>query len=453
MFKLKIIQYKKNHTLLVLLYLLSGIFSAHSAEYDFAKQYNILSIQDRSALEDEMLKDRLDNVLPGLMRQANVDMWILISREYNEDPLLKTFLPSTWLSARRRTILVLTNQGREGIKAQAIARYDVGNVFSKAWDKEKQPDQMQALMALIEQYQPNRIAINQSNHYGLADGLTATEKELLNRYLPKEYQQKLVSAESLAVAWLETRTKTELIHYQNLVALTKAIINQGFSNDVIRPRKTTLGDLVWWFRERTNELGLQTWFHPSIKIQRKYKKMAVSDDEELIIMPGDLLHVDFGLRYLGLNSDIQQHAYVLLPEQSHPPSFLSAALQKGNELQDILTKQFKVGRSGNEILSRTRERALLAGLRPMVYSHPIGFHGHAAGTTIGMWDAQFGVAGSGDRLLHNNTAYAIELNVAIESEEWQKDVSIMLEENAIFWRGKIQYLAPRQEQLILINHK
>lgn len=428
-------------------------FGVYSADYDFAKQFNILSMQERSKLQDNRLKNRIETLLPSLMRQANIDMWILISREYNEDPLLKTLLPSTWLSARRRTILVFTDLGRQGVKAQAIARYDVGDIYAKAWDKDTQPEQMQALTALIEQYQPTRIGINQSDVYGHADGLTATEKSLLQAHIPKQYQQKLVSAEPLAIAWLETRTQADLEQYRQLVSLTKAIIKQGFSNDVIRPRKTKIGDLVWWFRQRVSELGLQTWFQPSVKIQRKYKKMGVSDDQNLIIMPGDLLHVDFGLSYLGLNSDIQQHAYVLLPEQSHPPSFLVDALSKGNELQDILIKQFKEGRSGNEILSRTRERALLAGLRPMIYSHPIGFHGHGAGTTIGMWDAQHGVPGSGDRRLQNNTAYAIELNVKVASEEWQKDISIMLEENAIYWRGKVQYLAPRQEQLMVIKHK
>ncbi len=419
----------------------------------FKTEHNILSMQHRSLVIDDILEKRVKQLLPGLMRQANVDMWILISREYNEDPILKTFLPATWMGARRRTILVFTDTEKEGISAQAIARYDVGTIFKEAWDKEKQPDQMQALLELIKARNPNRIAINQSADYELADGLVATERDLLFSYLPSQYRERIVSAEPLAVSWLETRIKEEVELLNEMVALTKVIIKQGFSNEVIRPRKTTVGDLVWWFRDRVSQLGLQTWFHPSIRLQRKYKKLGVSEDPNLIILPGDFLHVDFGISYLRLNTDIQQHAYVLKAEETTAPKFLQDALKQGNQLQDILVENFVVGRSGNEILSRTREQALLAGIKPMIYSHPIGYYGHASGTTIGKWDSQFGVAGEGDRALHQDTAYAIELNVEVASLEWQKDIMIMLEENAIFRRDKVSYLAPRQTELILINYK
>ncbi len=421
-------------------------------------EHNILGMQQRAEVIDQNLARRVELLMPSLMKAANVDMWILISREYNEDPILKTFLPANWMGARRRTILVFshTEQGNTGaspIKAQAMSRYDVGTIFSKAWDKEIQADQWQALVTLIQQHDPQRIAVNQSIDFELADGLTATDRDLLHSYLPNKYRNRIVSAESIAIPWLETRIPEEIAHYKGMVALTKAIIAEGFSNKVIRPRKTTVGDLVWWFRDKVTALGLNTWFQPSIRLQRKYVDFEVSEDANLVILPGDLLHVDFGIHYLRLNTDIQQHAYVLKAGENQAPEFLKQALAKGNELQDILTSNFVAGRSGNEILSKTREQALLAGLKPMIYSHPIGFYGHAAGTTIGKWDSQYGVAGEGDYPLHDNTAYAIELNVKVYSPEWQKDIVIMLEENALFSRGKVSYLAPRQRQLLLIKHK
>lgn len=423
------------------------------AQQDLKTEFNILSMQERANVIDNILSKRVDQLMPKLMEQANVDMWILISRENNEDPILKTFLPATWLAARRRTILIFSRLADNTVKAEAMSRYDVGNVFTKAWDKESQPDQMRALIELIKIRKPNRIALNQSEHYEIADGLVATERDLLFSYLPTDYRDKIVSAQELAVSWLETRIADEIVIHKQMVALTKAIIKQGFSNVAIRPRKTKVGDLVWWFRDKVNELGLQTWFQPSIRLQRKYKNIAVSEDPDLIILPGDLLHVDFGISYLRLNTDIQQHAYVLKQEEKQAPIFLNRALQVGNQLQDILTNQFKLGISGNEILSKSREQALLSGIKPMIYSHPIGYHGHGVGTTIGKWDSQHGVAVEGDRPLHNNTAYAIELNATVYSKEWQKDVMIMLEENALFSQGKVEYLAPRQKQLILINYK
>ncbi|WNC71413.1 Xaa-Pro aminopeptidase [Thalassotalea psychrophila] len=423
------------------------------AEQNLKKEFNILSMQDRSKVIDEILTKRVDQLMPQLMKDSNIDMWILISRENNEDAILKTLLPATWMGARRRTILVFSRMEDGTVKAEAMSRYDVGNVFKKAWDKDSQPDQMLALVELIQSRDPKRIALNQSEHYEIADGLVATERDLLFSYLPNKYHNRVVSAEELAVSWLETRIAAEVEIHKNMVALTKTIIRKGFSNEVIRPRKTTVGDLVWWFRDEVNALGLQTWFQPSIRLQRKYKNIAVSEDPDLIILPGDLLHVDFGITYLRLNTDIQQHAYVLKQQEKQAPKFITNALKIGNQLQDILTSHFKQGISGNEILSRSREQALLSGIKPMIYSHPIGYHGHAAGTTIGKWDSQYGVAGEGDRLLHNDTAYAIELNATVYSEEWQKDIMIMLEENALFSRGKVQYLAPRQTELILVNYK
>ncbi|WNC69457.1 M24 family metallopeptidase [Thalassotalea nanhaiensis] len=446
----KINFFKKLYIFTTLIFVNS--FTAY-AEQDLGEEFNILSMQERSELVDRILSKRVVQLLPQLMSETNIDMWILISRENNEDAVLKTLLPSTWMGARRRTILMFTRMDDGTVKAEAMSRYDVGNVFKKAWDKESQPDQMLALIELIQARDPNRIALNQSAHYEIADGLVATERDLLFSYLPNKYRERIVSGEDLAVSWLETRIVEEVQAHQEMVALTKAIIRKGFSNAVIRPRKTTVGDLVWWFRDEVSKLGLQTWFQPSVRLQRKYKNMAVSEDPDLIILPGDLLHVDFGISYLRLNTDIQQHAYVLKPEEKRAPKFLINALNVGNKLQDILTSNFEQGISGNEILSKSREQALLNGIKPMIYSHPIGFHGHAAGTTIGKWDSQHGVPGEGDRLLRNNTAYAIELNATVYSEEWQKDIVIMLEENALFSQGKVNYLAPRQEELILVNYK
>jgi Xaa-Pro aminopeptidase len=208
---------------------------------------------------------------------------------------------------------------------------------------------------------------------------------------------------------------------------------------------------VWWYRERILELKLETWFQPSVSIQRNEPEAIMSKRAQpFVILPGDLLHVDFGITYLRLNTDTQNHAYVLKPGEADAPQYLKDAFKTGNRLQDILTSHFKEGRTGNEILRLTREQAIKEGIVPSVYTHPIGFHGHAAGTTIGMWDFQDGVPGSGDHPMHYKTAYSIELNVTVNIPDWKKDIRIQLEEDGYFDETGFRYIDGRQTELYVI---
>ncbi|MFD1621513.1 M24 family metallopeptidase [Thalassotalea marina] len=417
----------------------------------------IMSMQQRAQWIDGILEKRISTLMPSLMKESGIDMWILISREYNEDPILKTLLPATWLSARRTTILVFALNKQGKVDAYAVAPYNVGSVFKKAWDKKAHPNQWHALNSLIENLQPNKIGLNQSQYWQHADGLVATDKENFLANLPSAYHNRIVSAEKLAVSWLEQRIPEEIEKYKDIVAIAHSIIAEGFSNKVIIPGKTTTNELIWWFRERVRELKLQVWFHPSIMIQRADQRQF---DHEAsftdgygnnVIQKGDLLHVDFGINYLRLNTDTQQHAYVLKEGETAAPTYLVEALNKANQLQDIFTRQFKVGRTGNEVLKTSLDKAKSKGLKPAIYTHPLGYHGHAAGTTLGMWDKQNGVPGDGDYPLHLNTAYSIELNNAIFIEEWNKEIRVMLEEDAFFDQSGVWYLNGRQTELLLVR--
>ncbi|MBU2180714.1 MAG: aminopeptidase P family protein [Gammaproteobacteria bacterium] len=418
----------------------------------------VMSERDQAQRQDEILNQRFSQVLQPLMERENIDLWLLISREYNEDPVLKTMLPATWLSARRRTMLVIYNPGAgKPLQLHAVARYDVGEQFKKAWDVEKQPDQWQALHDLIKSKKPKKIAINQSEFFGHADGMVATELATLKQALGEDLSQKLVSSEKLAVGWLETRSLLELKQYPNLATIGHQLIKRAFSNEVVTPGKTTTEDVVWWLRQESTKLGLPVWFHPTVSIQRassdkfdQIKAFSAAKADNLIL-PGDLLHVDFGLTYLRLNSDQQQHAYVLRQGETDAPLYLKQALAKGNQLQNILTANFKTGRTGNELLKLSLQQAKEQQLEPSIYSHPLGHHGHGAGPTIGMWDAQQGVAGSGDYPLTANTAYSIELNVAVDIPEWGNSIRVMLEENGYFDGNKFQYFDGRQTELHLIK--
>jgi hypothetical protein len=417
----------------------------------------VLSVKEQAVIIDDILADRFNNLLPDLMDRANLDMWILISREYNEDPVLKTMLPATWLNARRRTIIVFyRNMEKNTIEKLAVARYNFGDNIISAWDKEKQPNQWERLVEIIEERNPNQIGLNYSTHFNIADGLDKTDYDEFMQVLPETYQNKVVSAEKLAIGWIETRTEREMIIYNQLVDITHDIIAEAFSEKVITPGITTTSDVEWWMRQKVIDLGLQTWFHPTVDVQRtkddlKGHLYSFSDrPEEQIILPGDLVHCDFGITYLRLNTDCQELAYVLKPNETKPPQFLINALKDGNRVQDVFTSNFETGKSGNEILLKSLKEAKAEGLNPSIYTHPLGSYGHSSGPTIGMWDSQGGVVGNGDYLLYPNTVYAIELNTTVNIPEWKRDIRVMLEEAGFYGEDGFRYVNGRQTTLLTI---
>ena len=424
----------------------------------FVTTAQVVSEQDRAVIVDDILEDRFNALLPKLMDRAGLDMWVLISREYNEDPVLKTMLPATWLNARRRTILVFyRDQEKNTIEKLAVARYNIGKSITSAWDKEKEPNQWKALTQIIEARNPKKIGLNYSDNFGLADGIVRTDYDAFIEALPPSYSSRIVSAEKLAIGWIETRTPKEMEYFEQLVDITHDIIKDAFSSKVITPGTTTTDDVVWYLRQRVTDMGLETWFHPTVDIQRSNEKLVSHIEsfsnrpEGKVIQKGDLLHCDFGITYLRLNTDCQQHAYVLQDEETQAPQYLVDAFADGNRVQDYLTTNFETGKTGNQILLKALKEGRDNQYVPSIYTHPLGLYGHSAGPTIGMWDSQGGVPGTGDYPLYENTAYAIELNTTVTIPTWKKDIRIMLEEAGFWGEDGFRYVSGRQESLMLID--
>ena len=421
-------------------------------------QIPILSQRQQGELRDGWLKERVATVLPELMRREKIDMWVLLSREYNEDPVLKTMLPSSWMGARRTTMLVIYDPGAgQELETLACARYDVGEVFKKAWDKEAQPDQWARLAEIIRERQPDRIAVNRSENFGLADGISSYHYDRFMEALSDDQRDRVVSGERLAIGWLETRIPAEMTVYAHIMDVAHSIIREAFSTAVIVPGVTTTEDVVWWMRQRCADLGLPVWFHPTVDAQRAdperfdHLRSFSKRPDLVVIQPGDLLHCDFGITYCGLNTDTQHNAYVPRPGETAPPDYLVKAHDSGMRIMDLLTANYRNGITGNELLAKTLAEGQAEGLRPTVYTHPIGYHGHAAGPTIGLWDQQGGVAVRGDYPVYPNTAYSIELNNAVYLEEWGKDIRMMMEEDG-YWDGEtFRYIGPRQRALYVVR--
>lgn len=412
----------------------------------------VLPLRDRARLEDRMLADRLDRIVPALMREQKIDMWVLVAREYVEDPVMATMLDAENMHARRRTILLFYDPGAgRAVERMTVSRYGLADLFKPAWNPDKEPDQWRQLAKLIQERQPKRIAINSSALTQFADGLTLSQYEELMAALPPELRARVVRTDELAVGWLETRTAAEMKVYPQIVRLAHSILAEGLSDAVITPGRTSADDVVWWFREKVSSLGLQAWFQPSLGILRQGKQGMLEGDE--IIQKGDMLWTDFGITYLGLNTDTQHLAYVLKDGEREPPKGLRDGLTAANRVQDALTSSFRTGRTGNDILAEARAKALAMGLKPSIYSHPIGFHGHGAGSSIGFWDNQKADP-QGQHPLRPSTAWSIELNAKSLVPEWNnQDVEFRLEEDAFFDGSTVIYLDGRQSEFHLIGRR
>ena len=406
-----------------------------------------MDVRQSARLRDDLLEHRLDTLVPTLMRQHGYEAWVILSREYNEDPVAKTMLPANWYgAARRRTILVFTEFG--GRRA-AMSRYPVGS-FPAAWNPEAQPDQWEALAEYLEQV-TGPVGVNHSDEFALADGVSSTEREHLAIAL-REHQ--LQSAMPLAIGWLETRTDAEVPHMEEACRIAHSYLRRALSSEVITPGVTTTEDVAWWLAQQVNVDGMTIWFHPGVSVQRAGDARSSPADAlaDRTIERGDLVHIDFGIVRHGFHTDQQQHAYVLKEGESNAPNSMVEGLANGNRAQEILMENMGVGLSGNEVLRKALDQARTEKVRTTIYTHPIGLHGHAAGATIGMWDNQDGIPGAGDYGLGLNTAWSIELSVNFEVEEWDgQPAKVMLEEDAFLDANGVRFLDGRQEELWLVG--
>lgn len=415
----------------------------------------MLAPRARIEIENRIVSDRLENLLPQLMAEADLGMWLVVNREYVEDPVYFSLVPQPSFAARRTTMLVFHRRADGQVDKLSVNRYPLGKPYESAWAGGDLDAQWQALGELIARKSPRRIGINTSRHWPVADGLTDGLHARLLEVLTPELRDRLVPAEQLVVRWLETRTQAELDLYPQIMGLARGVISEAFSSRVITPGVTTTEDVRWYIRERFESLGLPIWFMPDVNLQRSgeaCERDAPFCGRAGVIERGDVLHTDVGICYLKLCTDTQEMGYVARLGESEVPAGLVAALAAGNRWQDLLTVQFVAGRSGNEILRRTRAAAQREGLESSTYTHPLGMFGHAPGPTIGMWDNQDDTPVLGEWPLHADTVYAIEGNIKAVVPDWDgQRVQIKLEQGAAFDGERVVYPAGRQTRWHLVR--
>ncbi len=427
------------------------------------------TLREQAVLQQRWLELRMERTLPALMRREGVDMWVVPMREYNEDPIFRAITSPTTFAARRRTIYIFSDRDGTGIERIALGGSSQGGVF--AAPRSAKPvgapaaggpparqaellgdEQWSMLRQIVEERKPRKIAINTSRVSAFADGLASGEKEAMLEALGPEWTIRLANAEGLAVDFIAARQPEEEATFHDLNRLAWDIITEAFSSRVITPGLTRVDDVLWWMRQRVNDLGLGTWFQTSVEVQRHGGDPAALAANP-VILPGDVLHCDFGITALGLNTDTQHMGYVLRPGETDAPAGLRKALAASNRLQDITVAELRTGRTGNEVLAAALGRMRSEGIGGTVYSHPIGLHGHGAGPTIGLWDYQDGVPGRGDYRIIPGMWYSIELQATTPVPEWDNQpVRSMQEEDVIIdSSGKVRWAFNRQTTFHLVR--
>ena len=422
------------------------------------------SLREQAAVEQDWLRYRLDSVLPRLMRQYHVAMWVVPMREYNEDPVFRSLVSATTFFARRRTIYVFYDRGPErGVERLALGGTSQGGLYDAYHAREaidpsigRRPElvgqaQWELLRRVIEERNPPTIAVDISHAHAFSDGLSAGEWEQLQGALPAEYRGRIVRAERLPLEYQEIRAPGMLPVYRRLMEVVWGVIDTAFSSRVITPGRTTTDDVAWWMRQRVNDLGFGTWFHTDVDVQRRGRDL--SDSGAVVIQRGDVLHCDFGITALGLNTDTQHMGYVLRQGETDAPGGLKRALANSNQLQDFLLAEMRPGRTGNEVLAAALAQMRAAGINGTIYTHPIGDRGHGAGPLIGLWDHQEGVPDRGDVPLVPSSWFSIELQATTPVPEWDNQgVRSAQEEDAELGPdGRMRWILRRQTEFHIVK--
>lgn len=427
-----------------------------------AAQPALPPLRQQAEIQQEWLRLRLERHLPALMRKHNVQMWIVACREYAEDPAFFSLVSPTVFAARRTTVYVFFDRGpAAGVERLALGGESNGGLYTVYRDptsaaKEIYGDsQWTTLRKLVDERKPVSIAIDVSATHAFSDGLTAGLHEKLLATLGPAWKDKLKPAENLALEYQELRLPEMLPTYRDMMTIVHALIARAFSSEVITPGKTTDQDVVWWLRQQVNDAGLGTWFQPSVEIQRKGLTAAnrLTRREGTVIERGDVLHTDFGITAMRLNTDTQHMGYVLREGETDVPAGIKAGLKNTNRLQDLTMDRMKPGRTGNTVLADILHAMKEEKIDGTVYSHPVGDHGHAAGPLIGLWDHQEGVPGRGDVPLLPGTWFSIELQATTPIAEWGgQPLEVALEEDMLLdEQGKASWILRRQTGYHLIK--
>jgi Xaa-Pro dipeptidase len=438
---------------------------AVAAEKPPEKMPQLLPWSQQIAVREGWLGKR-HAMLLDMMRRHNVDMWIIVNEEFHNDPITEYIAPPRVYTGGR-DIFVFVDTGEKGLRKIAITGYSEESVqkFFESADDPQPADKQ--LRALWDTYHPAHIALGIDGRRGVTRSLTKSSHDYLADKMGAEAAQHFVPAQDLITEFLDTRIPEEFDTYNQMVIVTDRLTKRALSNEVITPGKTTVGDVRRWFYDQLWENRVSTWFQPDLRVQRKGMDSSKSRGflavakEGTVIEPGDLVHIDFGITYMGLNTDWQKMAYVLLPGEKDVPAGLKQAIKNTNDLQDaMMLRAARPGRTGGEVYKLTMDEMAQKGITAMIYSHPIGDEGHGLGASIDFRAAQTvnptheAVNASAAQTLRNGSYLSVELNTQTAIPEWGgQKIYVMEEDDAYLTDDGYKFFQPRQMEFYLIQSK
>lgn len=411
---------------------------------------NILPIEKQAVLYDDILKKRINTIVPQLMEAYDIDLWLVMCREFNEDPLFWSMVPfTTSTSGNACLIFSNVNHNFQAISVSTL-HGELATMYDTSLWKIKEETQYECVKRLIEELNPSKIAVNISDICAMADGLSKSRYDFFVQGLGEELSKRIISAELLCIGWLETRLDEEMRLYEQIYKIMMDIVERAFSSECITPYVTTTTDVEFFIMEEITKLGLPYWFTPTLDLQRKGG--TSSRMNKVVLLPGDLIHCDVGLKYLGLCTDTQRLGYIPHNYEEQVPQGILDAMKTANQWQDIVCTNFEVGKSGNDVLMSSLTMAKEKQMNVMLYTHPIGFYGHGAGPTIGRYSKQGPIEGAGDLLLKANTCFALEGNIAQRVPEWDnQEVYMYVEETVAFDGKKVNFLDDKRKRIIIVK--
>jgi Xaa-Pro aminopeptidase len=428
-------------------------FAQNRSDEPIPAMPKLLSQRVQMDVREAWLKKRLDTLLLPMMRKHGIAMWMVVNEEFNSDPATEYIVPPIPMVGSR-DFFIFADTG-DKLERIAIVRYSEERLKNHYQMTSVSRDKLgETLRATIAKYAPRNIALNMNGPRGQQNGLSQASYKMLAETLGPDTEKKFVPAGNFLSDFFDTRLPEELEHYRTAVLVTDILTRRAFSNEVITPGKTTVGDVRWWFLQQLSDLGLTTWFQPDIRVQRRAKASSTSQqflsvaDEATVIERGDLIHIDCGLNYMGLATDWQKHAYVLQKGETDVPAGMKKALANTNALQDAIFAVARVGMTGAEVYDAAMADMKRRGIEAMIYSHPIGTHGHGLGASI---DFRRAITGSEERFRLGSFT-SIELNTATTLPEWgDQKITIMAEDDAVMTPEGFKFIRPRQTSFYLIR--
>jgi Xaa-Pro dipeptidase len=417
----------------------------------------LLTWSQQLAMREQWLVKRHEMILP-MMRKHGIDMWIIVNEEFHDDPLTQYIAPPRPY-AGNRDVFVFVDTGDKGLKKIALTGYAEENLkrFFESSDEPKPLDK--ALPELYETYHPKKIGLSYNAGRGVQRSITHDTYKLLAEKMGADAESHFVPAADLIEEYLDTRIPEEFAEYTRLVKLTDILAHRALSSEVITPGKTTVGDVRRWLYDALGERGLGTWFQPDLRVQRKGKPndtsrgfLAVAP-ENIVIERGDLVHLDFGITYMGLNSDWQKMVYIFRPGEKQVPGGLQRALANTNAVQDAeMLRASRPGRPAGEVYTAAMDEMKQKNIEAQIYSHPIGDQGHGLGASIDFRATRRPETMGKEKRLRKGSYISIELNSQTAVPEWDgQKVYVMEEDPAYLTDEGWKFFVPRQEEFYVIR--